>query len=75
MFDAVTSLTEIRHEKDVIRKHSKIFKSRLDPFAFEIHSLRKVGARPAEIQFWLRKNCRTKVALTTVTRWLNKHEN
>lgn len=72
-FDAEKVLTDMREEQKVLRKTGVMPKSRLDRFAFEIHELRRAGAKPAEIQRWLRTQ-RIKVVLSTVTRWLQKHE-
>lgn len=73
-FSASSVLEEIRALKAQRRKVGRLSKSRLDKFAYEIHSLRTEGAKPSEIQLWLRTSCRTKVSLSTVTRWLAKHE-
>lgn len=72
-FDAEKILSDMREKQRALRKTGVMPKSRLDKFAFEIHELRKAGAKPVEIQRWLRTN-RIKVALSTVTRWLAKHE-
>ena len=72
-FNANAVLAELREVAAERRKKSRMPKSRLDRFGFEILSLHSEGARPTEIQFWLRTQCRTRVALSTVTRWLEKH--
>ncbi len=72
-FDAMAALAAIREEKAVRRKHSRLYKSRLDRFGHEILALRNEGASPSEIRLWLQKEKRTKVVLTTVTRWLAKY--
>lgn len=72
-FDATAMLAAIREEKAIRRKRSRLYKSRLDRFSHEILALRNEGASPSEIRFWLQTTKRTKVVLTTVIRWLEKH--
>lgn len=73
MFHPFEELIEIR---DFIAERRKAHwhPSRLDSHAFEILELRKNGATASEIQRWLRKKKRIVVALSTVTRWLDKNE-
>lgn len=74
-FNSQATLARIRQEKAIQRKRSYYPHSRLDRFNGEILALRAEGASASEVQLWLRKECRTKVALSTVTRWLAKYEN
>lgn len=73
-FDSQATLSRIREEKAIRRKRSHYSHSRLDRFNGQILALRAEGASASEIQLWLRKECRTKVVLSTVTRWLAKYE-
>jgi len=70
-FDVVGELEEIKRKRKVYRR-KRYAKSKLDKFKFEILQLQKEGASLADLQFFLRKN-RTKVAQSTIHRWLKKH--
>jgi len=70
-FDAVAELEEIKRKRK-ISKRTRYAKSRLDNFKFEILKLQRAGASLADLQFFLRQN-RTKVALSTISRWIKKH--
>ena len=70
-FDAETALAEIRKEA-LIRRKASYHTSRLDRFRAELLAMRRLEARPVELQAWLRKQ-RCKVALSTVTRWLERN--
>ena len=72
-FVPLQTLEELRAERAVRRKTGRLYKSRLDKYAYEILQLRKEGASAAEVQFWLKQQ-RICVVLSTVTRWLAKHE-
>lgn len=71
-FDPTATIEELRQEI-AIRKKTRYSTSRLDRFKYEILSLIEAGGRPVEVQLWLKKH-RTNVHLSTVTRWLAKHE-
>lgn len=71
-FNATDALAQLRKEA-AVRRRSVYHPSRLDRHAFELHSLIKVGAKPAELQRWLRTERRCKVALSTVTRWIARN--
>lgn len=70
-FDATATLAQLRQNAAVHRK-SVYHPSRLDRFAFQLHQLLAAGAKPVELQRWLRQQ-RCKVALSTVTRWISRH--
>lgn len=70
-FDAASTLAQLRKDAAVRRK-SAYHPSRLDRYAYQLHQLLAAGARPVELQRWLRQQ-RCKVALSTVTRWIAKH--
>jgi len=70
-FDLNSELTKLHEQTQLIRK-SRYRPSRLDRYTSELLSLSYAGARPAELQRWLRGK-RIKVVLSTVTRWLAKH--
>lgn len=70
-FDAISELEEIKQSRKKIRR-KRYTKSRLDKFKFELLKLHKSGASLGDLHFFLRKN-RTKVALSTISRWLKKH--
>ena len=72
-FNPQLALEALREEAQIKRKRH-YYHSRLDRFAHELILLRQAGARPVELQAWLRKQ-RLKVSLSTVTRWLLKNEN
>lgn len=69
-FNAAAELEAIR-QLNAVRRKGSYRRSRLDRYAFELISMHREGARPAELQFWLRQK-RINVALSTVTRWLEK---
>lgn len=71
-FSADAELKEIRALVEARRK-SRFGKSRLDRYAEEIDQLTAAGASPSEVRLWLRQKRRCVVALSTVTRWLQKH--
>jgi len=71
-FDAASELEKIKQSRKEIRRTSRYAKSKLDNFKFELLKLHKSGASLGDLQFFLRKN-RTKVALSTISRWLKKH--
>jgi len=70
-FDADGELAEIKRKRK-FSKRKRYAKSRLDKFKFEILKLQRAGASLADLQFFLRQN-RTKVAQSTIHRWLKKH--
>jgi len=70
-FDAIAELEEIKRKRKV-SKRKRYYKSKLDKFKFELLKLHKSGASLGDLQFFLRKN-RTKVAQSTIHRWLKKH--
>lgn len=58
-----------------IQRHKRRYNgSRLDRYKHELLSMRLIGSTPTELQLWLRTEKRTKVALSTVTRWLQKND-
>lgn len=70
-FDAASTLAQLRQDA-VVRRKSAYHPSRLDRYAYHLHELLMAGAKPVELQRWLRQQ-RCKVALSTVTRWIEKH--
>lgn len=71
-FDPTKELQELRALKAAQRK-GRYYRSRLDRYTAELLALRKAGASAADLQLWLRQH-RISVVLSTVTRWLLKHE-
>lgn len=73
-FNVQSELLELKSQTQSIRKRSySARKSRLDKYKFQLLELYKAGATGAELQRWLRKNKRIKVAHSTVLRWLEKN--
>ena len=73
MFDPEEEMRLLNEQSQVIRKRTyRQRKSRLDKYKGELITLLKLGATCAQLQRWLRKK-RIKVALSTVTRWVDKN--
>lgn len=70
-FDPKSELEKLQQQTKQIRK-TRYSTSRLDKFKRELVQLNAAGASVSQIQRWLRSN-RTKVAWSTVNRWLKKH--
>lgn len=73
-FDAENETKKLKERTKIMRK--KPYKnrvSRLDKYTFELLELSRAGASIAELQRWLRHECRIKVAYSTVYRWVQKH--
>jgi DNA-binding transcriptional ArsR family regulator len=70
-FDPKAELEKLQQQTKLIRKTRKS-NSRLDEFKGELVQLNAEGASVSEIQRWLRSK-RTKVAWSTVSRWLKNH--
>ena len=71
-FDAKSEVRRLKAEQK--RKRKKTYAtSRLDRYRGEIVQLLAEGATPVNIQHWLRER-RIKVVISTVTRYLDKHE-
>jgi len=70
-FDAVATLEEIKKKRKV-SKRKRYAKSKLDKFKFELLKLHKSSASLRDLQFFLAQN-RTKVAPSTIQRWLKKN--
>ena len=49
--------------------------SMLDRYVYEILEIRKRGATPRQVQLMIEHEFRKRIALSTVCRWLQKHEN
>jgi len=71
-FDAVSELEEIKRKRKAF-KQKRVKKSKLDKFETQLLKLHKSGASLGDLQFFLLKNS-TKVALSTIHRFLKKHE-
>ncbi|MEA3291080.1 MAG: hypothetical protein U9Q71_02040 [Pseudomonadota bacterium] len=72
-FDPDAEVRRLRAYSAVLRKKSyPRSRSRLDRYRAELLQLKERGVKATELQRWLRER-RIKVALSTVTRWLNKH--
>lgn len=69
--DAAIELLRLREVAKTCRKH-RYSKSRLDRYKAELLALQAAGARPVDLQRWLREQ-RIKVVHSTVARWLEKH--
>lgn len=73
-FNVSSELSALRIQTQTIRKRAySARKSRLDKYTYELLALFRSGATAAELQRWLRKNKRVKVAHSTVLRWLEKN--
>ncbi|MDQ7005498.1 MAG: hypothetical protein Q9N67_11500 [Ghiorsea sp.] len=70
-FDAVSELEEIKRKRKSF-KQKRVKKSKLDKLETQLLNLHKSGASLGDLQFFLREN-RTKVAQSTIHRWLKKH--
>jgi len=69
--NAIDKVDQLKAHKRRIRK--RVYRrSQLDKFRGELITLRREGATATELQRWLQQQ-RIRVALTTVTRWLEKH--
>jgi hypothetical protein len=68
-FDAEAELKSIREEAKKIRK-PRI--SKLKRYESQLLQMHHAGARPIELQRWLKKQ-RMTVAFSTITRWLEKN--
>ena len=69
--DVDAELARLKAQSQSIRK-KRFRKSRLDRYHGELLSLHRAGAKPAELQRWLRSK-RVKVVLSTVIRWLENN--
>lgn len=69
--DAERELERLRVAAQVVRKR-RYSTSRLDRYKAELLALKAAGARPVDLQRWLREQ-RVKVVHSTVVRWLQKH--
>ena len=73
-FDVNSELSVLKAQTQSMRKRTySARKSRLDKYKFQLLELHQAGASTAELQRWLRKNNRIKVAHSTVLRWLEKN--
>lgn len=73
-FDVHDELSELKAHSQAIRKRTySARKSRLDKYTHQLLALHQAGATAAELQRWLRRQKRVKVAHSTVLRWLKKH--
>lgn len=71
-FEAPAILEEIRVDRKIRRKRSTWGRSKLLKFQAEISALKKAGASLQDIQFWLKREKRAKVARSTIKRFLDK---
>lgn len=69
MIDAEDELRKVREYRQRTRRRP-YHTSRLARYRAEIVALRRAGAAYADIQVWLRRNTRTRVAVTTIMRYL-----
>lgn len=73
-FDVQSELSALKAQTKSMRKRTYYARrSRLDTYKNELIELHRAGASAAELQRWLRGNKRTKVAHSTVLRWLEKN--
>ena len=72
-FDTEKEIAALREQTRRIRRRGYRV-SRLDRYTAELLSLYHGGATAAQIQRWLLQKKRTKVVLSTVTRWLARHD-
>ncbi len=73
-FDVQSELSALKAQTQAIRKRTYTArKSRLDKYKFELLELHRAGATVAELQRWLKKNKRCKMAHSSISRWLEKH--
>lgn len=72
-FDPVVEVQKLKQQTQLIRKRPYFRRqSRLDKYKGELLSMYRAGARPAELQRWLKAK-RINVVLTTVLRYLKKN--
>lgn len=71
-FDAAGVLLGIRESRAVRRKRITWGRSKLSKYRAELVLMRNAGAKYADLQFWLRKSKRIKVARSTIMRFLKK---
>lgn len=71
-FDAIATLNSIRELQAVRRRRGRLYTSKLDRHAYELLKLRDAGATASQLHLYLQTRCRVNVALSTVTRWLEK---
>lgn len=69
--DAENEVARLRETARAVRKR-RFRASRLDRYKAELLELRAAGARPADLQRWLRER-RVRVVHSTVVRWLERH--
>lgn len=69
--DAEREVERLRRTASAVRKR-RYSKSRLDRYKAELLALHSAGARPVDLQRWLREQ-RVKVVHSTVVRWLERH--
>ena len=62
----------VREARSVRRKRTTWGKSKLSRFQAELVKLWQAGATYADMQYWLRKEKRVKVARSTIMRFLAK---
>ena len=69
--DAEHEVARLRETARAVRKR-RFRASRLDSYKAELLQLRAAGARPVDLQRWLRER-RVRVVHSTVVRWLERH--
>lgn len=73
-FDPIAEVAELKKQTAAMRKRSySKRKSRLDSYHTELMAMHKAGASVAELNRWLRKKKKVRVADSTVHRWLISH--
>lgn len=62
----------VREARAIRRKRTTWGRSKLGKYQAELMQLRHAGATYADLQYWLRKEKRVKVARSTIMRFLTK---
>lgn len=71
-FNAQEELSNARKARAIRRKRITWCRSKLSKYRAELVLMRNAGAKYADLQFWLRKSKRVKVARSSIMRFLKK---
>lgn len=71
-FNAEGALKKVREARAIRQRRNTWGKSKLSRYQAELVQLLQAGAKYADLQFWLRKEKRVKVARSTILRYLKQ---
>jgi len=71
-FNAQEELSKVHEARATRRKRITWGRSKLSKYRAELVLMRNAGAKYADLQFWLRKSKRVKVARSSIMRFLKK---